>query len=295
MIGYIIKAALVPVYKAQRLCRSCRFLFVIAHARSGSTLLSHILSSNPGITGYGETYLRYRSSRDLDRLIVTTSIIHRRVLVRRYTMDKIVYNGILGEAMLRDEDCRFIFLIREPERAIPSYIRQQTESHPNRGLEEVISSCVDHFDSRIRTLVQEASGIDDLRRKAFLTYDQLINRTVESLQMLQDFLELDTPLSEYYSITKKTGEVGIGDASPFIRKGYIDRLIEHEPVPIDHEIIDRETELYESVRARLSSSCRSLPRTTSESPEAAPAITSNGHTECRSSEDVLVNAFSPAD
>ena len=45
------------------------------------------------------------------------------VLVRPYALDKVLHNDLLCDAILRDEHCRFIFLLRQPARAIQSHIR----------------------------------------------------------------------------------------------------------------------------------------------------------------------------
>ncbi|MDY7013544.1 MAG: sulfotransferase family protein, partial [Cyanobacteriota bacterium] len=47
-----------------------RVLFILSHMRSGSSLLTHILNSNPEIIGYGETHLQYSSEADFKRLML---------------------------------------------------------------------------------------------------------------------------------------------------------------------------------------------------------------------------------
>ena len=115
---------------------------------------------------------------------------------------------------------------------------------------------------------QEALGIDDTRCRVFLTHDQLMDRTPEVFRMLEDFLDLDTPLTEHYSLTRSTGVFGSGDTSQFIRSGFIDRAITHESIAIRPWILDQSNELYESLTARLSSLCRCLAPTKTESLEA---------------------------
>ena len=267
MFKFIVKAALVPIYKIQTLYKPCRFLFLVGHMRSGSTLLTHILSSHPKVTGYAETFLRYRSSRQLDQLVHNTSTVRRRILVRPYIMDKVLHNGFLGESILQNENCRFVFLLREPARAIQSHIRNtiQFNTYPDLGPEERQLFAHNYYTTRLPMIEQEALGINDPRRRAFLTHDQLMNRTPEVFRMLEEFLELDTPLSEHYSLTKRTGVFGMGDSSEFIKRGFIDRSITHEPIAIHSWILDQSNELYESLTARLSSLCRCLAPAPTES------------------------------
>ena len=51
-----------------RVSSARRYLFVLGHMRSYSSLLCHILGSHPQINGYCETHVKYRSRFDLLRL-----------------------------------------------------------------------------------------------------------------------------------------------------------------------------------------------------------------------------------
>ncbi len=259
-----------PDLQAQTFCKPCQFVFIVGHQRSGSTLLTHILSSHPNVTGYGETLMHYKSARDLNRLVHATSVVNRRVLVRPYALDKVLHNDLLCDAILRDERCRFIFLLRQPDRAIQSHIRQMVawNTHPNMGPEDRQSSAFNYYESRLPMVEQEALGIDDTRRRVFLTHDQLMGRTSEVFRMLEDFLDLDTPLTERYSLTRRTGAFGSGDTSQYIRSGFIDRAIEHESMAMPDWILDRSNELHLRLTARLSSLCRCLAPTKTEPLEA---------------------------
>jgi hypothetical protein len=103
-----------------------------------------------------------------------------------------------------------------------------------------------------------------------------MNRTTEVFDLLEDFLELETPLSEQYSIHKLTGVFGLGDTSEFIKSGSINRLIRHESIPISSSILEDSTAVYESASARLSSLCRCLPPIATTSPDPVPVSESNG-------------------
>ena len=47
-----------------------RILFILGHMRAASSLLSHILTSNSEIIGYGETHTQYYREQDLKKLIL---------------------------------------------------------------------------------------------------------------------------------------------------------------------------------------------------------------------------------
>jgi hypothetical protein len=247
--------------------------------RSGSTLLTHILCSNPKITGFAETLLRYESSRQFDELVHLTSTVRRRILVRPYIMDKVLHNDFLLDQVFQNQRCRFIFLLREPAGAMQSHVRRWIEQnkYPNLGQSELQKVVYEHYSKRLATIERDALAVSDPGRRAFLTHDELVNRTGLVFGMLEDFLELDTPLSEKYSLWKVSGHPVVGDASPFIKKGFIDRSIQHESTVFDPAMLEAATELYTRLVVRLKSLCRSLPPASTQSLDPALAAQSDEH------------------
>ena len=59
-------------------CAQYRYVFILAHMRSGSTLLAHLLASHPDFVGAGETKVCYRTPADLPQLILKTcELLHK--------------------------------------------------------------------------------------------------------------------------------------------------------------------------------------------------------------------------
>ncbi|QDV38556.1 sulfotransferase family protein [Tautonia plasticadhaerens] len=263
----LAKMGLASAYKIQQVLCPTRFLFVVGHMRSGSSLLTHILNTNAEISGYGETHLRYSSRQDLDRLVWTVYKDLRQVRVTRFTMDKVLHNDYLEECLFFSQDCMFLFLVREPEGTLRSLVRAIPEWHgdPEVDADAVLSDAWGHYTLRLRGIEQEARAIRDQHRASFLTYDQLINRTYDSFGMIEHFLGLRTQLSENYHQTRMTGRYVSGDTSPNIKKGYIDRAIRYDDAPIiDAARMDEASRCYARVTSLLSSRFLSLDPTTAQ-------------------------------
>ncbi len=79
-------------YGAQSARYAGRFLFIVSHMRSFSSLLCHILGSHPEISGYAEAQLSYFSRLDLQRLARKVQQITGNPVLGRYVLDKILHN-----------------------------------------------------------------------------------------------------------------------------------------------------------------------------------------------------------
>ena len=84
--------------------------------RSGSSLFSHILNSNPQIIGYGETHINYDSVANFKDLQFKVYWQLKDVsMTHRYILDKILHNHkITDSTILKTSYLSNIFLIREP-------------------------------------------------------------------------------------------------------------------------------------------------------------------------------------
>ncbi len=60
-----------PIWVFNRLLKSekRKMLFVCGHMRSGSSLLLHILNTNPEVLGFGEMHIKYHSEKDFGRAV----------------------------------------------------------------------------------------------------------------------------------------------------------------------------------------------------------------------------------
>lgn len=198
--------------------RQTRYVFVLAHMRSGSTLLSHILMSNHDILGFGERNAYYHTKEDLEILRLKTYCYHKIFLKsQRYFLDQINHNKFIGNAdFLNNPSIRKIFLIREPVASISSMVNVLGKYYGT-----TLDQAVNYYVDRLSGICEYANALTDKKYAIFITYHDLIYNTQSTLLNLQDFLGLATELSENYEKFDFTGKRG--DPGPNIHLGRVKR------------------------------------------------------------------------
>jgi hypothetical protein len=207
-------------YRLKNGWRPEKFIFILSHMRSGSTLLTHLLVSNPAICGYGETRTRYFTRRSFE--ILTGKVLYTlgdELLSsdKQYVLDKLLHDRFIGPdgaETLSGNDVRIIFLLREPLGTLSSLVR---------GLKHTESQALNYYVNRLATLHLYESTLKRTTNCLALTYDQVLHRTEDAFHLLERFLELDCSLMETYRILPTTGVQRIGDPSPKIFSGRIIR------------------------------------------------------------------------
>lgn len=203
---------------------SYKILFLLSHMRSGSSLLTHILGSNPEIIGYGETHIQYFSEEDVQQLMLKIYLNvpeFRRIkdlknfrMNHRYILDKVLHNNkFLDHSFLTSENIYVIFLLREPQRTLNSILDLKSHWSEEKALL--------YYSDRLKNLEMYAQIINNLDRAFFLTYEQLLNSTDLVLEKLQVFLKTEHPFTENYKVFKTTGQPGVGDSKENIKAGQI--------------------------------------------------------------------------
>jgi hypothetical protein len=192
--------------------------------RSGSSLLTHILSSNPEIIGYGETHIQYSSEQDFKQLMLKNYLNvseFRQIkdfknfrMNHKYILDKVLHNNkFLDHSFLTLGNVYVICLLREPQRTLSSIL----DLKPHWSEEKALL----YYSDRLKHLETYAQIINNLDRAFFLTYEQLLNNTDLVLKKLQIFLKTKYPFTENYKILKTTGQPGVGDSKENIKAGQI--------------------------------------------------------------------------
>lgn len=223
-----------------RLRKPYQYLLVLSHMRSGSSLLTHILASNPAIAGYGETHLDYHSPAEA-RLLPCQVLLGQRTLwygKERYALDKILHSDHLSPAQIKFlpvPSTRLIFLLREPEAAMSSIINTLGYSREKASA---------YYCSRLEDLGALARKVAAAHPFVFITYTQLLEETDATFRLLEDYLALPVPLSEEYELSRATGVLGVGDPSDTIKKGRIVRKPKREMVALPPAILDRVESAY---------------------------------------------------
>ncbi|WP_161634986.1 sulfotransferase family protein [Leptolyngbya sp. Heron Island J] len=196
----------------------------MAPARSGSSLLGHILYSHPEVTGYGESHVSYTSTTDLHRLIYRTAAVLDDFEPMDYTyiVDKIVWDYPIADAI----QIKFIFLLRDPAATYTSTVHSFSGQESPAGVEQWIS----YYQKRLERLKTLAMQINEPNRCLTLRYEDLLGDTDRTLASFQTFLGTRTPFSDSYTVAPHTARLKYGDNSNAIRAGKILRKKFRKPI-----------------------------------------------------------------
>lgn len=242
MISKIVKVPIWAVFRAISLGSlvlhksKYRYIFILGHMRSGSTLLSHLLASHPEFVGAGETHLTYRTERDLPTLVLRTSeLLHRPVLRESYVVDQINHPYLSEDILKSSRIYKCIILIREPVATLKSMINLAIWSE---------EEAVEIYTRRLETLEKYGTILGP--RALLLQYDELLDQTQRALDALTSFFELKTPLKPDYATHRMTKRIpGYGDPSPNIMAGQIIRTAPHK-APVSSEGLNQATNAFQN-------------------------------------------------
>jgi Sulfotransferase family len=237
--------------------RPLRYLFVLGHVRSGSSLLVHILNSHPEICAVGESWLLYDGEATFRKLVpFIHATLRKPFLTETYVVDKILDNELLQlEELLRLPRVSSIFLLRDPERSLLSM-------YAHRIRLKIISDWPDalsYYEGRLERLARDARFIDDRRRSMLVLYEELIDRPRPCLDALGAFLDLRAPLPLTYDVHSFTGVDGLGDFSEHIKAGTIEKTPPPTEVRVPEDILSRGKAAYDDCVAELSALCTTVP------------------------------------
>ena len=244
------------LYRLKSGWRPEKFIFILSHMRSGSTFLTHLLASNPAISGYGETRTRYFTRRHFGILTgkVLYTLRHDPLSGgKRYVLDKLLHNRFVGPAGAKifcGDDVKVVFLLREPLGTLTSLLNRFRHTETRAG---------NYYLRRLDMLQKYVDELTPRTSCLALTYDQLLYRTDGVFRLLERFLALDCSLAETYRILPTTGMTRIGDPSPKILSGKIVRDgPEADRMRISTETIETARDRYERCLSQLKDACLTL-------------------------------------
>jgi len=238
-----------------------KILLLFSHMRSGSSLLTHILNSNPEIIGYGETHLEYSSELDLKKLMLkvyfqgqeftTIKDVEKLKMSEKYVLDKVLHNNkFLTADFLASDKIVTIFLIREPKRSLKSIL----ELKPKWNESQVLN----YYVERLEMLAKYARIINSKERSFFLSHEQLLTQTDLVFGSLQNFLGTKEGFAEEYAILKTTGKEGIGDRLGNIQVGRIIRTPRKLTIKIAPELLEKGEQAFNKCVAILAATCTKI-------------------------------------
>lgn len=219
-------------------------VFIHGHMRSGSTVLLHILCSNPYLYGIGETHACYRSAVDVARLYrqIERTLGHRLPSTSIGIIDKLLHNRDFDAGHL-PATTRHLFIVREPAGAVRSMCHPRFSPIANQTQAE--SYYVQRL-LRLKALRQEVRtrGQPNLS----LTHAELTQAPEPLLSRMTTWLALPQPLSAEYDMLPTTGQPVYGDTSTHIRSGRILDQVPGAPVALPRPVDDIAHRAYEEYR-----------------------------------------------
>ena len=220
--------------------RSFEYVLILAHMRSGSTVLSHILASHPEFAGAGETHVKYRFATDLPELVLFTCQRLRKLSLKcQYVVDQINHDEyVSNEVLLSPSIHGCIILIRSPEATLKSLISLF-------GWTEQVA--LDSYLQRMGTLAKYGAILRD--RALLVEYDDLVDDTKETLRALTEFLEVKQPFEPVYTTHSATGRYG--DPSKNIVLGRVVRTPAHLQIEVGVGTVDRASAAFNECREKL--------------------------------------------
>ncbi len=224
--------------------------------RGYTSLLSHILGSNPEIKGYSEMHQSYRSAFDLWRLRLFTMLTTKSLHTPKYLYDKLLHNQYqVSQEILNKASVQPLFMIREPESTIKSIINMGEKMTKvvswYKDEEKVFTYYVERL-REIQHIVNQCHG-----QCFFIDGQQLIDYPEQSLQSLSSFLQLEQPVTPDYDTFAFTGSLGAGDPSKNIKQGKIvKKRDDYSHITLNPEYLQTACDVFKQTKQILTENCQ---------------------------------------
>jgi hypothetical protein len=228
------KLSLIFLKPQNFICRT-KYLFIFSHMRSRSSLLSHILGSNPDICGYSELHNSYSGYANLIKMRMDLTHDLKCTLNDKYLLDKLLHNNhSVSQKVFAITKPKVIFLLREPEDTIKSIINMSFVTGRDICYRDP-KKALDYYCSRLESLEKYAKTLEN--NYLFIESDELVSNTDYVLEHLSKWLNLSKTLDKKYSNFQKTGNIGSGDPSNNIKSGIVTKTKGYSDIEIPLEIL----------------------------------------------------------
>jgi hypothetical protein len=218
--------------------------------RAFTTLAGHILGSHPQINGYYEMHVSYDSApalrRQLDLFLKDDDL----KAGSRYLFDKLLHNDyLLQPERLGIDDVKILVALRDPEQSIRSIVNLFAK----KATDELYASPIEateYYCERIKTL----AGFCRTPGQAYYYFDaEMLQLAPEILlPRLSHWLDLDSPLTDSYTIFSQTGESRKGDSSSNIQSGSIVReKSDYSAITIPGQQLEMARQVYRDCRRQI--------------------------------------------
>jgi len=225
-------------------------IFLLSHMRAFTSVVGHILGSNPQINGYFEMHLSYEDAPALARQLELLERSDGLKPGSRYVFDKLLHNDYrLLPERLDLAGTKILVALREPEKTIRSIVSLFRSKEPGELYAEA-AEAARYYVERVAALAEFCEG----RPGTYCYFDAEILRAAPDrlLPTLSRWLELEAPLAERYETFSRTGTARSGDSSATIRSGRISRAAsDYSDTPVAAELLDDAQAVYRTCRSRI--------------------------------------------
>ena len=222
-------------------------IFLLSHMRAFTSLAGHILGSHPAINGYFEMHISYDDASALDKQLDVFKENEALKQNSDYLFDKLLHNDYQLKPELPGFDgIKILLALREPEHTIKSII----DLFAQKDTEELYASPEEATKYYIERLELLAEFCRTVAQDYYYFDAELLQRAPEILlPAMSGWLELDSPLSERYTIFSHTGKARKGDSSNLIHRGKIDNTrIDYSHIRLPEDELKRAITVYQNCR-----------------------------------------------
>lgn len=224
-----------------------KYLFVVSHMRSRSSVLSHILGNNSEVCGYKELHMSYIGQLSLINMQIELAKDLKCKLRNRYLFDKILNNFTISDEILNKAQPKILFLLREPEDTIKSIMNMGFKTGINWYKDPV--KVTEYYCKRLHNMQQLSyrAGEGNL----FIESKDLVENPNDTLKNITIWLKLIEPLKTTYSTFKDTGMMGFGDPLENIKSGVLQPTSSYPDIHVPEHLLRKAKEAYDACKVTL--------------------------------------------
>ncbi len=225
-------------------------IFLLSHMRAYTSLLGHILGSHPEIDGYYEMHRSYASDADLEQQAQEFTQREHPKPSSRYLFDKLLHNDYtLNLALPELDDAVILLALRQPEPTLKSIIGLFANKHRDDLYASPVGATA-YYVERLHALADFSQ--QQPQRYYYFDAERICSDPRPLLDVLGQWLQLESPLLERYQLFTQTGVARKGDSSPTIAAGrIIPQADRHPDIVLDPALLQQATQAYRHCRQQL--------------------------------------------
>lgn len=228
--------------------RQFQRIILLSHMRAFTSLIGHILGSNPKINGYYEMHLPYTKVENLDEQLRIYTQSESLKPGSLYLFDKLLHNDYpLDTAILSGDGNRILLGIRSPENSLKSIIHLFQSKDTVLPYADPVQA-TDYYIDRLKALAVFSE--QNPGRYYYFDAELIKSDSHHLLHTLTHWCQLETALSDQYQMFSQTGKAGVGDSSSLIKSGRIESNVNNYPeVHLEAELVSRAEQAYAEHRS----------------------------------------------